>query len=428
MNSLMHNKMSWLLLVCSSLAWASCNEESSANNEKKDPPMEQAQKEEKIIEVRASAYGSTRDDAVLNALFQAWEQSYGVRLTKDNVRDGGRSLFKLSMKDAQGNQLNVEQKNEKGMVRRVQSQMPEILSYEVLSEREEKDLGWYVEVNAKMHAPRKDALADKITLVITQREKLMERLVQLGFPEEAASSVAGKLPEPLRKAFGNSKEFVFLERGATGANAGRQLLTSNEVSAADRTKLNKVRVADFVLEIQVESGNFKIVKQSFPDTGQSVYRGKWTLDLSIKMVELASQGVLASESVSLHGKGNSFEHERCVEACLKDIQKQVDDKVWKTSAWLTFRLGYPLLQQGSLLSSSNGAFVYQFNLKGPYLLLPQQPVSLYVSEEMGRKELAKAVVISCSPHSNLLIIKTEREITELKADNSPALLISPCEQ
>ena len=248
----------------------------------------------------------------------------------------------------------------------------------------------------------------------------------LGAVDEAADCCEDLGASPGDAAAANLRECVSdfgLERGVAGGGGHAAEARVEDVAAL----LNR-QVADFVLEIQVESGNFKIVKQSFPDTGQSVYRGKWALDLSIKMVELASQGVLASESVSLHGKSNSFEHERCVEACLKDIQKQVDDKVWKTSAWLTFRLGYPQLQQGSLLSSSNGAFVYQFNLKGPYLLLPQQPVSLYVSEEMGRKELAKAVVISCSPHSNLLIIKTEREITELKADNSPALLISPCEQ
>ncbi|MCC8149591.1 hypothetical protein [Akkermansia sp.] len=354
-----------------------------------------------IREITSTGYGYGKEDAIRQALDLAKAQMYGDRISKKDIL--------LNVKHPGGGHLRLEVAADQ--------HAPDIISFEVLSEKQTEEKEWEVSVRAKMYAPHKDMFKDKISLVMSSAEELGEKIRQFGFPQQIVSSLSQSIVTPFHEAFGASQEFVLLERGNQTMSAERDMLKHDEIASAEKIKSKQLKAADFVFDIQPEGGDFQINSRTSSFTGQTVYSGQWSLNIRLKMIELASNAILAATTVSVSGKGNGFREDACMNAFVKDMEKKVSRSIRTEGGKLIFRLGYPQLKHGRLLKQDGDSYVYQFMLKGPHLLNNGAFVSLYTKTSAGQKTaLEKSVIHSYDVNSKQIIIKTNRK---LNLDSDP---------
>lgn len=144
--------------------------------------------------------------------------------------------------------------------------------------------------------------------------------------------------------------------------------------------------------------------------------------MSLKIIELASNAILATTTVSVSGQGNGFHEDACMNACIKDMEGKVSRSIRTEGGKLIFRIGYPQLKHGRLLKQDGDSYIYQFVLKGPHLLKNGDFVSLYTKISGGQQSaLEKAVIHSYDANSKQIIIKTNRGL-DLNSDSCFDLL------
>lgn len=359
-----------------------------------------------IREITSTGYGYSKEDAILQALALAKAQMYGDRISKKDIL--------LNVKHPDGGYLKLEVGADQ--------LDPDILSFEVLSEKQTEEKEWEVSVRAKIYAPHKDMFNDKISLVMSSAEELNGKIRQFGFPQQVVSSLSQSITTPFYEAFGASQEFVLLERGNQTMSAERDMLKHAEIASAEKIKAKQLKAADFVFDIQPESGNFQINSKTSSFTGQIVYYGHWSLNMRLKIIELASNVILATTTVYVSGKGNGFHKDACMNACLKDMEEKVSRSIRTEGGKLIFQIGYPQLKYGRLLKQDGDSYIYQFTLKGPHLLKTGDFVFLYTKTDAGqRSSLGKAVIHSYDVNSKQIIIKTNRRF-DLNSDSCFGLL------
>ena len=359
-----------------------------------------------IREITSTGYGYRKEGAIRQALALAKAQMYGDRISKKDIL--------LNVKHPGGGHLRLEVATDQ--------HNPDILSFEVLSEKQTEEKEWEVSVRAKMYAPHKDIFKDKISLVMSSAEELSGKIRQFGFPQQVASSLSQSITTPFHEAFGTSQEFVLLERGNQTMSAERDMLKHDEIASAEKIKSKQLKAADFVFDIQPEGGDFQINSITSSFTGQTVYYGHWSLNMSLKIIELASNAILATTTVSVSGQGNGFHEDACMNACIKDMEGKVSRSIRTEGGKLIFRIGYPQLKHGRLLKQDGDSYIYQFVLKGPHLLKNGDFVSLYTKISGGQQSaLEKAVIHSYDANSKQIIIKTNRGL-DLNSDSCFDLL------
>ena len=331
-----------------------------------------------IREITSTGYGYRKEGAIRQALALAKAQMYGDRISKKDIL--------LNVKHPGGGHLRLEVATDQ--------HNPDILSFEVLSEKQTEEKEWEVSVRAKMYAPHKDIFKDKISLVMSSAEELSGKIRQFGFPQQVASSLSQSITTPLH----------------------------DEIASAEKIKSKQLKAADFVFDIQPEGGDFQINSRTSSFTGQTVYYGHWSLNMSLKIIELASNAILATTTVSVSGQGNGFHEDACMNACIKDMEGKVSRSIRTEGGKLIFRIGYPQLKHGRLLKQDGDSYIYQFVLKGPHLLKNGDFVSLYTKISGGQQSaLEKAVIHSYDANSKQIIIKTNRGL-DLNSDSCFDLL------
>lgn len=61
--------------------------------------------------------------------------------------------------------------------------------------------------------------------------------------------------------------------------------------------------------------------------------------MSLKIIELASNAILATTTVSVSGQGNGFHEDACMNACIKDMEGKVSRSIRTEGGKLIFRTG-----------------------------------------------------------------------------------------
>ncbi|MEG2971649.1 MAG: hypothetical protein RR808_09275 [Akkermansia sp.] len=406
-------------VLCCFLFLVACKDEQKQTTSK-NPILEKH--EQKIQSIEATGYGDTRDQAIQNALNQAVKQVYGYHITKESFSRSAFLHARVCNKEQEEKNLHIQiSENQSDNTPSVSN--GDILSYKIISEECSKMKQWVVIVHAQMYEPAQDAFAHKISLVVTPPQEIAHSLSQCGFTNHISEQVAHQLSSLFRNAFSASQEFVILDRQNMTTKMERESLERKDVASLDKIKRNHLKVADFVLSIQVEQGNFHIQKYTYPVTNQIVYRSKWELTFCFQMIDVASNGVLASSTAKCSGGLGAFSSEKCMHLTKQEIEKQLHQKIQESGEQLTFLLGYPHLYAGKLMRNENHDFIYQFMIKGPHFITQYSLIDLYMMNQRHNQRADKATVLKIDINSNQITLKTKNEL-QLPCENF-CFLVAP---
>lgn len=241
-----------------------------------------------VKEVIAIGYGDDHAAAMADACTQAVSQVCGAGVMKAVLAARGKSL-ELGATMYEGI----------------------LLSYTVLEDIKAKDGSFQIKIKAQVKPPASDMFKDRVGVLVPSVQNLGLAFSKGDWSSGTAEIVAETVGTTVLDVVSADERLVVLDRQSGIAEAERALAASGRTARTENAKSGSMKAADFVFDISLESGKENISVQEFKVAKRNKYTFSLEVELIVRLVDVASGGVVAMERVSLKRNGFTWNQSEC---------------------------------------------------------------------------------------------------------------------
>ena len=292
-----------LCLSLSGMLVASCGEEKKAGSELEnaEPEVTLRSTSNDVKEVIAQGFGDDHAAAMADACTQAVSQVCGAGVVK-------------AVLTARGKSLELGATMYEGI----------LLSYTVLEDVKSEDGSFRIKIKAQVKPPASDMFKDRIGVAVPSVQNLSYAFSKSKLSSATASIVADAVGDTLLDVVSGDSRLVVLDRQSGIAEAERAFAAGERTARTENAKSGSMKAADFVFDIAMESGAESVSVQEFKVAKRTKYTFNLDVELTIRLVDVATGGVAAMERVSIQRAGVVWRQEECASAMKNGLKEECD--------------------------------------------------------------------------------------------------------
>lgn len=276
-------------LALTGALFASCGEEKKVETEPgKAGEVALRSTSNDVKEVMAVGYGDDHAAAMADACTQAVSQVCGAGVVK-------------AVLSARGKSVELGAAMYEGI----------LLSYSVLEDVKEEDGSFRIKIKAQVKPPASDMFKNRMSVSVPSIQNLGFAFSKGNWSADTAQIVAEAVGATVLDAVSADQRLVVLDRQSGIAEAERALAASDRSARTENAKSGSMKAADFVFDISLESGSENVSVQEFKVAKRNKYTFSLEAELIVRLVDVASGGVVAMERVSLKRNGFTWNQSEC---------------------------------------------------------------------------------------------------------------------
>lgn len=252
-----------------------------------------------VVEVEAIGYGDNHATAMSDAFAQAVSQACGADVAHAIVTAGNQSA------QAGGTVFA-------GV----------LISYSVLEDTKSADGSYTIKIKAKVKPPVADIFSDRIALVVPASGAIRSSLMGGKLSPETVDALASIVEERIMSTVSDDERFVVLDRSSSIAHQERNFAGSSQSSRLENGKADSMKAADFVLEIKLVKGDEKMSVKEYKTAKRNKYTLSVNVELELRLVDVATGGVISREVLSIKSSGTSWREEKCTDDVAESVQEK----------------------------------------------------------------------------------------------------------
>lgn len=252
-----------------------------------------------VTEVEAVGYGDDHATAMSDACTQAVSQVCGAEVAKGILTCGNKSA-QLGGSLFEG----------------------VLISYTVIEDVRSEDGSYTIKIKAKVKPPVTDIFSDKLALVLPESSSIKSTFRKGKLKPETAEAVATVVESCIKNSLADDARFVILDRNSALAQQERNFAGSARTSRLEKGKAGSMKAADFVLELNLVKGDEKMSVKEFKTAKRNKYTLAVDIELEIRLVDVATGGLLSCETIAISSSATSWREEKCV----RSVSEAVEEK------------------------------------------------------------------------------------------------------
>ena len=197
-----------------------------------------------------------------------------------------------------------------------------LISYSVVEDVKSEDGSYTVKIKAKVKPPVTDIFSDKIALVLPDTASIHASLSKGKLSPTTVDALASIVEDCIKSTISGDERFVILDRSSSLAHQERHFAGTSQTSRLEKGKADSMKAADFVLELKMLKGDEKMSAKEFKTAKRSKYTLAVNMELELRLVDVASGGVLSREVISVECSGTSWREEKCTESVSESVQEK----------------------------------------------------------------------------------------------------------
>lgn len=252
-----------------------------------------------VKDVIATGYGNDHSAAVADACTQAVSQVCGANVQKAIV-------------SARGNSADIGATIYEGI----------LLSYSILEDIKNADGTFTIKIKALVKPPASDMFKERIGIALPSDSHLNVMFAKSGLSQTTAADVARCVEKSLFDIISQDSRFVILDRESGIAVTERHLANSSLSASTEISKSGNMKVADYVFEATMERGEESVQAQEFKVAKRTKYTFNLNVELTIRLVDVATGGVAAMERINIKRAGVVWRQEECASAMKNGLKEE----------------------------------------------------------------------------------------------------------
>tara|TARA_R110000772_G_scaffold41479_7_gene96588 strand:- start:43727 stop:44977 length:1251 start_codon:yes stop_codon:yes gene_type:complete len=242
------------------------------------------------VEVEASGYGGTQDEAIRSGLAAAVSQVNGTSLQADQVTASSNVTGAVSNKD--GVKEDVDVTLSASMSARTQTS-GNIHSYDVLS-LTKVDSGYEAKLRVRVYRYDTPASSARKRMALLQTKAKNGKYFV--FRNYSGLELAGLITSAMEQELVQTRKFAVLSReNLAEIGAELNLISSDATSREEKAKLGRMLGADFLLLPEIVSASGSTQSKTIKITGQTETWSSGAIAVSVKVIAVATGEVKYAE-------------------------------------------------------------------------------------------------------------------------------------
>ena len=252
-----------------------------------------------VVEVVAVGYGDDHATAMSDACAQAVSQVCGAEVAQAILTSGNQSA------QAGGTVFA-------GV----------LISYSVVEDTKTAEGSYTVKIKAKVKPPVTDIFSDKIALVVPGTAAIRSALMSGKLSSGTVDALVAIVEDSIKSSVSDDARFVVLDRSSSLAHQERHFAGSAQSSRLESGKADSMKAADFVLEVKLVKGDEKMSVKEYKTAKRNKYTLSVNVELELRLVDVATGGVISRELLSIKSSGTSWREEKCTDAVAESVQEK----------------------------------------------------------------------------------------------------------